>query len=378
MTPVTKLERVRYSGYLIWSAIGAVVLIAAAAWGFGRIAGALTPFFIALLLAFILRPLVDFLEKRGIARGWGSLAAFLLFVLVWVAASALVFPPIAGQVAGLVEAFPGYVREATAFFTDLGDRYERLQLSEQTQTWVHDAGKELSAWVSTAAKSSGTAILAGASSVFGFVFDLLMSFILTFWILKDSHRMYEEVKVLAGERWADDVEMFSATVSRVLGGYLRGTMITSLCTGTIAFIGFQLIGLPYALILGIITGVLNVIPIVGPWIGGLIAGTVALFVSPMTAVFAGLITIGAQQVVDLTISPRVMSEQVELHPVLVIFALLVGGTLFGIVGTIVAVPVAATVKGVFVYYFERRTKRRLTSEDGALFAGAVDDPSACR
>ena len=98
--------------------------------------------------------------------------------------------------------------------------------------------------------------------------------------------------------------------------------------------------------------------------------------SPLTAVLAIAVVIGAQQLTDLFVTPRVMSEQVDLHPVLVIFSLLVGGTLFGFWGMTFAIPVAATVKGLFVYYYERKTNRSLASEDGAFFSSTQCDDDA--
>jgi predicted PurR-regulated permease PerM len=131
---------------------------------------------------------------------------------------------------------------------------------------------------------------------------------------------------------------------------------------------------PYALVLGIITFFFNYVPYIGPFTAGFIAGLVGLFVSPWTGLAAVLVIVVAQNFTDTVITPRVMSEQVDLHPIIVILSLLVGGTLFGIPGMLFAIPVAATGKGLFVYYYERRTQRPLSSQNGALFRGAGSDP----
>jgi len=124
---------------------------------------------------------------------------------------------------------------------------------------------------------------------------------------------------------------------------------------------------PYALVLGIMTALLNYVPYVGPFVSGLVAGLVGLFHGVWMGILAVVVIVVAQNFTDSIITPRVMSEQVDLHPILVIFSLLVGGTLYGIPGVIFAIPVAATGKGLFVYYYEQRTDRQLTSQDGALF-----------
>jgi len=207
------------------------------------------------------------------------------------------------------------------------------------------------------------------------VFDVFLGLVIAFWTLKDLPKIRQKLRMLAGHKYESDLENLIETLSRVVGGYLRGQTIASLVTGTLAGIGLAIIGVPYALVLAIITFIFNYVPYIGPFLSGLIAGFVGLFVSPLIAVLAIAVVIGAQQLTDLFVTPRVMSDQVDLHPTLVIFSLLVGGTLFGFWGMIFAIPVAATGKGLFVYYWERRTDRPLATEDGALFRSVqCDDP----
>jgi len=143
--------------------------------------------------------------------------------------------------------------------------------------------------------------------------------------------------------------------------------ILSLVTGVIVTIGLSVIGVPYSLVIGLLATVLNFIPWIGPTITAIVAGIVAAFVSPLHIVGAVVICIGAQQATEYFLQPRVMSEQVDLHPLLVIFSLLAGSTLFGFPGLLMSIPVAAIAKGLFVYYFEKYTDSKLTSEGGALF-----------
>jgi predicted PurR-regulated permease PerM len=182
-------------------------------------------------------------------------------------------------------------------------------------------------------------------------------------------KIREEIIVLAGPKYEEDAEHLLTTVVRVVGGYLRGQSIASLTTGTLAALGLSLLHVPYAIVVGVIAFFLNFAPYIGPFITATIAGLLGLFISPLTAVGAVVVIVVAQNFTDIVVVPRVMSAQVDLHPTLVIFSLLVGGTLFGIAGILFAIPVAATCKGLFVYYYERRTERQLSTENGALFRG---------
>jgi predicted PurR-regulated permease PerM len=148
--------------------------------------------------------------------------------------------------------------------------------------------------------------------------------------------------------------------------------IISLVTGVIVTIGLWLIGVPYSLVIGLLATVLNFIPWIGPTLTAIIAGIVAAFISPLHILGAVAISIAAQQVTEYFVQPRVMSEQVDLHPLLVIFSLLAGATLFGFAGLLLSIPVAAIGKGLFVYYFEKYTDSKLTSEGGALFRASPE------
>ena len=129
--------------------------------------------------------------------------------------------------------------------------------------------------------------------------------------------------------------------------------------------------------LGGITGILNIIPIIGPWLGGGLAAIVGIFVSPLVAVIAILGTIVIQQFVYTFISPKIMSDSVDIHPALTLIALMAGSALGGamgglpgsLVGMLASIPAVAVAKSVFVYYFEKRTGRRLVSKDGVFFLG---------
>jgi predicted PurR-regulated permease PerM len=162
-------------------------------------------------------------------------------------------------------------------------------------------------------------------------------------------------------------------------------LVAGTCTGMMAGICYHFIGLPYPVVLGLLTGLMNFIPFVGPWIAGVIVALVGLFVSPLAALLAIIATIVPQSITDNFITPRVMAHAVELHPSVILIVLFAGGALGGILGMICAIPVTAAAKSIFVYYFEKRTGRQLISLKGALFKGKpptspddapADDPDA--
>ena len=359
-----------------WALVGCALVVAIIGWSVGKIAGALTPFILAFVITYLLRGPVTYLEGRRVPRGFGVLICYLIGLGILTLIGVLIVPLVERQLVEFLKDFPGYVDRAGQIWADLSSRFGALQLPawfDKAALSIRDSIAKDSTRLSA---STASGVLTAGTQAASFVFNVLFAFVIGFWALKDYPKIREELLVLlSGRNSAHEAEHIMSTVSTALGGYLRGQLIVSVVTGSLAGIGLAIVGVPYALVLGIIVGVLNIVPYLGPLIGGFAAAVSAAFVDPWLALWAILIVIAAQQFTDVFITPRVMSDQVDLHPLLVIFSLLVGGTLFGVVGMLLAIPVAAIAKGIFVYYYEKLTDRDLATEDGVLFhrAGSVDD-----
>lgn len=366
-TPEARLSRWQTSAYAVWAIIGGLLLCIALGWVVGRISGALAPFVIGFLIVFLLQGPVEWLESRGTRRSLAVAICFVVGFTLFSAAVILLFPVVARQLVAFAAAVPGALDKGQAFLVDLQTRFTSVVFP----LWINNVFESVVKSVGALFVGIGDIV---AKGILGFggglatvVFDLFLAMVVSFWTLRDLPTIRRELKTLAGEKYEADLENLLSTVGRVVGGYLRGQTIASLCTGAIAAIGLGIIGVPYALVLGIVTFIGNYVPYAGPVFAGMIAAVVGFFVSPLKGILAIVIVVAAQQLTDLFVTPRVMSDQVDLHPTLVIFSLLVGGTLFGFWGMIFSIPVAATAKGLFVYYYERRTSRQLGTEEGALF-----------
>lgn len=367
MTEEARFDRVRSTAYMVWSAIGVLLLLAAAGWLVGKIAAALVPFLIAGIIAFLLHAPVSALERRGLSRGWSVIVCFVAVLGAVAIAGVFLFPPLARQIQAFANAVPTYFDLVRTALADLQQQFNRIVIPEWLSSVVDSATKDIGILAKEIASGAGKMLVAAGTDVATGLFDLFLAFVLAFWMLRDMPTIQKELVRVAGPRFEEDAENLVGTVDRVVGGYLKGQTIASLVTGTAATIGLAVIGVPYALVLGIITFVFNYVPYVGPILAGLMAATVGLFVSPLTAILAVAWVVLAQNLTDSLVTPRVMSNQVNLHPTLIIFSLLVGGTLFGITGMLFAIPIAATVQGLFIYYYERKTARQLASAGGALF-----------
>lgn len=353
----------------IWAFIGAVIILMGVGFLLGKITVAIQILIISFVITFLSLPLVGKLEEKGLNRALGTLVAYLIAILLLSILFSLVIPVISEQVSGLIKSIPGYVSQAQAWADTMYDRYAQVFADSQVQEALRKGINSISSAALKFANTSASGIITAGSSIVSSVAVIFMSLVVAFWLTMDFPKFQREAMIIVGPSKAEEYEIMTAVFSRAMGGYIKGLIITSTCTGIIAGIGFFIIGVPYAGLLGLATGILNVIPIVGPWVGGGLAALVSLFVSPWTAVLSVVITVAAQQLTDTFISPKVMQSAVAVHPMLVILGLSVGGSIGGVAGMIFAVPLIAAFKGVFTYYFEMRTGRQLISEDGAVFRG---------
>lgn len=196
-----------------------------------------------------------------------------------------------------------------------------------------------------------------------------LGLVLAYWLACDYPRMHHEVCTIIGQEKETSYRFMVAILSRSVGGYMRGMVVTSICGGFLAFIGFTLIGHPYAALMAIFTGIMHLVPVVGPWVSAAIATVLGFMFSPMLALWTLIVTMVAQNVTDNVISPKVMQSSVQVHPVMSLTALVIGSALMGPIGMIIAIPLCAALKGIFVYYFENETGRQLVAYDGAVFKG---------
>ncbi len=360
----------------IWAAVGVVLLTAAAGWLLLVLFPALVPFGIGLLVVLLLRRPVELLSRR-MPRAVAVLLCYLATALVVALALTFIIPPVVAQVGQFLQAVPGYAQQAFKWW----DAYfVHPAQGTGAPAWLDTMAVALKAQVIAGAGSSSAAIAQsalgiGASLVSGFV-AIGLALLIGFYTLVDLSRLEREVFLLAGDRSRAELARVLRTVVRVLEGWIRGTLLRSTVIAALTFVGLTIAGVPYALALGVIGGLFNVVPYVGPIAALVLAVGAGFFVSPWTALWALVIVLAIQQFDGFVMAPRIMSDQLDLHPLLFILALTVGATLFGVAGLVLSVPVAAVLKGLFVYWFEKRTERQITDDDGALFRTSKEDSEA--
>ena len=375
-----KTDKARRRFLNVWTIVGAIALT----WIVVQLLNILSvPVAIVIwttIIVFVLRGTVNKLEEIGINRTVGTAIGYVIMFAVLALVAFLLFSPGVGmntQFANLIENVPVYVQGISDWANDMYARYAYMLEDESVRAFVTDVQASAMDWAGDFAKNSASGAIAFGTGLANAFMAIGFALVVAFWILMQLPQLGRECKRLVGDAHAEDLEMLHITFTRVMGGYIKGTLLQCAIIGVACGILFAVLGIPNSMALGGITGILNIIPIIGPWLGGGLAAIVGIFVSPLVAVIAILGTIVIQQFVYTFISPKIMSDSVDIHPALTLIALMAGSALGGamgglpgsLVGMLASIPAVAVAKSVFVYYFEKRTGRRLVSKDGVFFLG---------
>lgn len=367
-------ERVaRITFFNIWIVIGAIIIASVALNLIGSLSSVLLFLSVGCLSAFVASPIVNWLERHRVPRGAGALIGLIVVMVGLILLFALVIPMVTGQLIDLL-------RDAPSKFSALGAWVVRMESKYAVVEHLNDIVQLDS--IFTAAQDIVNQALSGllaavrdgivpmVNNIASTVFIVFFGFVLAFWLACDYPRINEEICRVLPEGKADDYRLMVAVVSRSVGGYLRSTVINSVIQGFLAFVGFTIVGHPYAGAMGVLSGVLNIIPVVGPSISAALASLIALVYSPIMALWTMVMAMLSQNITDNVIAPKINQSTMQVHPVLSLTALVVGSTFGGAAGMIVALPLVAVIKSLFIFYFETRTGEQIVSYEGALFRGA--------
>lgn len=356
----------------VWIVVGALVIGAAVLNVFDVLAPVVEFMAVGSLVAFVASPIVNFLEHRGVPRSVGALVGLAAVFAAVVCILLIVAPMIVEQMIELFSRLPGQLRS-------LGDWAVSATRELSTRwgsSWASNLDDALSSLADLATKyimplasDLGRGVFPFLSDLSSQLFIIFLSFVLAYWLACDYPRIHREIGTIVGEEHETSYRFMVAILSRSVGGYMRGQVITSIIDGALCFAGFALAGHPYAGLMGVLTGILHLIPVIGPVISAAIATVVALFSSPVTALWTLVVAMVAQNVTDNVLSPKIMQSAVSVHPAMSLIAIVVGSALMGPLGMVVAIPLTAALKGLFIFYFEKRTRRQLVSYDGAIFQG---------
>jgi len=312
----------------------------------------LAPFLVAMIIAYVLNPVVSLLSERKVPRT----AAVLLIYAIFVFSCAVIFVNVTPMFAGQVRELNEHVPELTMKAQSMIDHFNN------NESFPESVRKGIDRAISGIEKKIADRMAAFTNNIGAVINVLFLAMIvpfLAFYILKDMQVIERTVFRYVPRDKRQGMSRMLKEIDEALGSYIRGQLLVSVCIGVLAYIGYLLIGMPYPLLMAFFVALFDIIPYLGPYFGALPALVMAMTISWKMALLVAIVNTACQFLESNVISPQVVGRTMHVHPLTIIFVLLVGGELAGIVGLLLAVPFYAAMKVVvqhlFAYYVRRKT-----------------------
>ncbi|MXX63930.1 MAG: AI-2E family transporter [Acidimicrobiia bacterium] len=353
---INRYDWLRGVGVASWSVVGLLAVTAIFVWLIYQIRIIWVPLILAVLLTFLVKPAVDFLENRRVPRVGGGCLVYLLLGGVLVVIGVLIVPIISQQATDLADRVPEAIDSGLGFVEYAADSLDlnldvvgaESLMEEFTGLFSDPPNLEVILDVLTRAGEFALGVVEGIAIV-------LLAPVLAFYILVDTHNLRRRAERLIPPADRAEVIHVAGQVSRALSGFIRGQLMVALIVGILSSLALWVLDLPFWLIVGLLAGLLNIVPFIGPWVGGALGVTTALIVGdPIKILWVIVAFVLIQQFDNHLVSPLVLRAAVKLSPVTIILVLLVGGSLGGLFGVLIAVPTTAVLKIVLGHLWRTR------------------------
>ncbi len=300
----------------------------------------LSPFIYAAVFSYLLNPLINYLEGKGIKRFWSSLLTVLVIFIGLIAFFSVFIPSVVSDVTTVIRRLSLNIGTLRRLFDEAVAAVEGWFGGTLN---VQDRMSDMLNAVIAALREGLSRVLGSLNSLV----DIFLIPVITFYLLKDKDLLLGDISATLREPHRGRIKEIGRGINRLLSGYVKGKLIISFFIGVFTGLGCMLIGLPNALTIGIIAGLFDLIPYFGPYLGGALPILIALIgPTPIKALWVIILILVIQQVESNLITPRVLSERVGLHPLVVMFSVMFFGSVMGIPGMILGVPIMAVLLAI--------------------------------
>lgn len=315
----------------------------------------LNAFLTSVVIAYVLNPLVKWLEKRypKVKRQWWILIIFLALFLILVFMMVSLLPRTISEFSKLINNFPIYLEQAKKIIIDLSHKHFGRDVLNLEKLQVRDIFGKLGM-----SNFDFSSMLVGVKSTFSKIFIAILVPIFVFYLLNDKEIFIKKLKGLIPEKYREQSVAIGKKMDESVFKYVKGKILMAIYVGAAVGIFLGIIGVDFALVIGIITMFADIIPYIGPFLGLAPATVFALLDSPTKAIFVIIMFLFLQWTENNIVGPKIMSDQLGYHPMLVLIITIAGGFLFGFVGMIFALPFVIALEVVYEYYKETRATKK--------------------
>ncbi len=312
----------------------------------------MSPFFIGFILAWLLNPIVNRLTSRGMKRAIAVAIVYLLVAVLIYLFCLLVIPNLITQMNEFAKQIPGYITKITNWINNFFNK-----LSRTTSINMDDAKAKFLEYINELGSGLGNnlpnKIIKIVSDTISGVGRFLVGYIIGFYLSFNFNNVNKLMMNIVPNRFKDDASRLISSISEVLYKFVNGTILLSLLLFVVSYIGFLLIGLNAPILFALFCAVTNIIPYIGPYIGAVPAIAVGFSQSPLIGILVAVFIIVTQTIDGNILNPIVIGKKMDLHPVTIIISLLIFEHFFGIIGMVVATPIVAVLKIIYLFFDEK-------------------------
>jgi predicted PurR-regulated permease PerM len=336
----------------------------------------LMPFLYGFVLAYLFNPLIIWFEKNLFkgknlsAKGYKKyriISIWIVYVTILALTSiALTFiiPKIVSSIEVLKKTMPDYLWQASRFTNETLKEYELfngIRVFEHIEGFVLDFFKRVNLQ-NIDLENVFQHVGRGVISVTNIFFNLVLGFIIAFYLLLDKENFIREINkiimVIAGEKKFNYITQAGKEINRIFSKFIIGKTIDSTIIGLLCFIGLLILKVPYALLLSVIVGITNMIPYFGPFIGAVPAIVITLFNDPLKSLWVAVFIFALQQFDGIVLGPKILGGSLKINPIWIIFGVIVGGGFFGVIGMLIGVPIVAIIRLFILRYVDKKFKSK--------------------
>ncbi|WP_035451975.1 AI-2E family transporter [Alicyclobacillus herbarius] len=308
----------------------------------------LIPFLAALIISYVLQPIVELLVRRRVPRTAAIALIYIAFILLVAVLVVNCIPLVSQQINQLMVHLPGLVKRVDTWLDNLSvhTRYLPDTLRKTVESATAHLEQRVNAWL--------TRLISGLSGTVNAIFVAFTIPFLVFYMLKDARAIGRAMVRLFPAQHRDEVRHILTGIDDTLGRYVRGQLLVMVVVGILTYAGLLIVHMPYALLLALLMALMDLVPYIGPFLGATPAVLLAFAISPQMALKVILVNAAVQQLEGNLISPQIMGRTLDLHPMLIVAAILIGGEIGGMLGLIAAVPLVAVIKVAWQHIREYR------------------------
>ncbi|MFJ3389347.1 MULTISPECIES: AI-2E family transporter [Lysinibacillus] len=329
------------------------------------------PGVLAIIGYYLLRPIVGLFERWRIPRVWGIFLLYIILIGIITLLVVLVYPFLRDQFTNLAQEFPGYFM---AFTQNIADYLNNARINEfldkinlnydaMVKNFTTDMVETVKDTAANLAQGVASGITGFVSALTGIVLSLVTVPFILFYLLKDGEKLPSFILKMCPPRMRKEVHEIFHDMDKQISSYIQGQILVSMCIGAMVTIGFLIIGMKYALLLGFLAMITSVVPYLGPVIAITPAVIIALVTSPFMLIKLAIVWTVVQLIEGKFISPQIMGKSLSIHPITIIFVLLTAGSLFGVPGVILGIPGYAIIKVLVTHLFKLFKHRYNRYED---------------